>query len=45
MTRLNFEIKMPRRPAEVSVNAYWAKKHNIPEGGLPLPCIGSLSGL
>lgn len=44
MTRLNFEIKMPRRPAEVNVNAYWAKKRNIPEGVSPCHVLGVFQG-
>ena len=40
MASLNFEVKMPRCPAEVNVNAYWAKKHNIPEGVSPCLVLG-----
>lgn len=40
MSGLNLEIRLPRRHAEVNVNAYWAKKHNIPEGISPCHVLG-----
>ena len=37
---MNLEIRLPRRRAEVNVNAYWAKKHNIPDGISPCHVLG-----
>ena len=40
MAGLNFEVKIPRRAAEVDVSEYWSMKHNIPEGTTPCHVLG-----
>lgn len=40
MAAINFEVKMPRRRAEVTVNSYWAKKLSIEVGAIPCHVLG-----
>lgn len=41
MTGLSVTVSMPRRSAEVTINAYWAKKLAIDAGVVPCHVLGT----
>ena len=40
MAGLNFEVRMPRRRAEVTISSYWARKLGVGEGTSPCHVLG-----